>query len=118
RRLCEGDLLMLDLVAVKDGVVADSAISVRVGNVSPIADALVRCAEAAFWQAMKSIATRLSNLSYRSSHRKRSSPPRFQHNARPWRPWCRPDNPRGTISPQLLRPNLQNEALRRAGYSR
>src|SRR5882757_7062578 len=53
RRLSEGDLVKLDLVAVKDGFFADSALTVRVGNVSPTADALVRCAEAAFWQGMR-----------------------------------------------------------------
>jgi methionyl aminopeptidase len=63
RRLCEGDLVKLDLVAAKDGFFADSAITVRVGNVSPIADALVRCAEAAFWQAMK-----VSRLGFRTCH--------------------------------------------------
>ena len=49
----EGDLVKLDLVAMKDGFFADAAVTVRVGKVSSTADALVRCAEAAFWQGLK-----------------------------------------------------------------
>lgn len=49
----EGDLVKLDVTAQKDGFVADAAVTVRVGEVSPIADALARCAEAAFRQAAK-----------------------------------------------------------------
>ena len=45
RVLQDGDLLKLDLVACKDGFFADSAVTVRIGNVSTTADALVRCAE-------------------------------------------------------------------------
>ena len=52
RTLREGDLVKLDLVAEKDGFFADAAVTVRVGNVSERADALVRCAERAFQQAM------------------------------------------------------------------
>jgi methionyl aminopeptidase len=48
-----GDLVKLDLVAEKDGVFADAAVTVRVGQVSPTAEALVRCAESAFHHAAK-----------------------------------------------------------------
>ena len=61
RVLQAGDLVKLDLVAEKDGFFADSALTVRVGDVSPMADALVRCAENAFWQATK--AARAGNRS-------------------------------------------------------
>src|SRR5688572_11413637 len=53
RMLRDGDLVKLDLVAMKDRFFADAAVTVRVGKVSSTADALVRCAEAAFWRAMK-----------------------------------------------------------------
>lgn len=53
RTLQSGDLLKLDLVAEKDGFFADAAITVRIGEVSPTADALVRCAESAFHLATK-----------------------------------------------------------------
>ena len=45
--------MKLDLVAEKDGFFADAAVTVRVGEVSPAADALVRCAESAFHHAAK-----------------------------------------------------------------
>jgi methionyl aminopeptidase len=51
RILQAGDLLKLDLVAEKDGFFADAAVTVRLGEVSTTADALVRCAESAFHQA-------------------------------------------------------------------
>ncbi len=53
RTLKTGDLLKLDLVAEKDGFFADAAVTVCVGEVSPTARALVRCAETAFRQATK-----------------------------------------------------------------
>jgi methionyl aminopeptidase len=53
RKLAEGDLVKLDVTAEKDGFVADAAVTVRVGKVSATADALVRCAEDAFRQALK-----------------------------------------------------------------
>jgi methionyl aminopeptidase len=53
RTLCEGDLVKLDVTAEKDGFVADAAVTVRVGRVSAVAEALVRCAESAFHQALK-----------------------------------------------------------------
>ena len=53
RALHEGDLVKLDLVAMKDGFFADAAVTVPVGKVSSTADALIRCAEAAFWKAMQ-----------------------------------------------------------------
>src|SRR5579862_2115236 len=45
RALAAGDLVKLDLTAEKNGFMADAAVTVRVGEVSPAADALVRCAE-------------------------------------------------------------------------
>jgi methionyl aminopeptidase len=53
RTLAEGDLVKLDVTAEKDGFVADAAVTVRVGKVSVTADALARCAETAFRQALK-----------------------------------------------------------------
>ena len=53
RTLHEGDLVKLDVTAEKDGFVADSAVTVKVGKVSATAEALVRCAESAFHQALK-----------------------------------------------------------------
>jgi methionyl aminopeptidase len=63
RTLREGDLVKLDLVGVKDGFFADAAVTVRVGKVSNAADTLVRCAEAAFWKAMK-----VARVGFRTSH--------------------------------------------------
>jgi methionyl aminopeptidase len=53
RALLEGDLVTLDVTAEKDGFVADAAVTVKVGTVSAIAEALVRCAESAFRQALR-----------------------------------------------------------------
>jgi len=53
RALREGDLVKLDVTAEKDGYYADAAVTVRVGAVSDTAQALVRCAESAFRQAMR-----------------------------------------------------------------
>lgn len=53
RALREGDLVKLDVTAEKNGFYADAAITVRVGAVSSTADALARCAERAFHQAMR-----------------------------------------------------------------
>jgi methionyl aminopeptidase len=63
RVLQDGDLVKLDLVATKDGFFADAAVTVRVGKVSRTADALVRCAEAAFWRAMK-----VARVGFRTCH--------------------------------------------------
>ncbi len=52
RVLQDGDLVKLDLVAEKAGFFADAAVTVRVGSVSPVADALLRCAERALQQAL------------------------------------------------------------------
>src|SRR5947207_2946730 len=62
RRLQTGDLVKLDLVAEKDGFFADAAVTVRVGEVSATADALVRCAESAFHHAAN--AARVGNRVY------------------------------------------------------
>lgn len=63
RVLRDGDLVKLDLVAMKDGFFADAAVTVRVGTVSSTADALVCCAEAAFWRAMK-----VARVGFRTCH--------------------------------------------------
>lgn len=52
RVVAEGDLVKLDLTAEKEGFVADAAVTVRVGQVTPLAEALARCAESAFHQAL------------------------------------------------------------------
>lgn len=62
RVLEDGDLVKLDVTAEKDGFVADAAVTVRIGKVSPTADALARCAESAFRQALK--AARIGNRVY------------------------------------------------------
>jgi methionyl aminopeptidase len=49
----EGDLVKLDLVAEKDGYFADAAVTVLVGQVSPTAASLARCAETAFHLAAR-----------------------------------------------------------------
>jgi methionyl aminopeptidase len=54
RVIQSGDLVKLDLVAEKDGFYADAAVTVRAGEVSATADALARCAERAFSQALRS----------------------------------------------------------------
>jgi len=48
RRLVEGDLVKLDATFEKNGYMADAAITVPVGRVSPRAAALAACAERAF----------------------------------------------------------------------
>jgi methionyl aminopeptidase len=63
RVLQDGDLLKLDLVACKDGFFADAAVTVPIGKVSHTAEALRRCAEAAFWQALK-----VARVGYRTCH--------------------------------------------------
>jgi methionyl aminopeptidase len=49
RRLAAGDLVKLDVVAVKDGFYGDAAISVPVGPVRPEVERLVRVTEEALW---------------------------------------------------------------------
>ena len=53
REIRPGDLVKLDLVAEKDGYMADAAVTVAVPPVSDEARRLVRCAERAFQQAMQ-----------------------------------------------------------------
>jgi methionyl aminopeptidase len=55
RRLAEGDLVKLDVTFEKDGYMADAAITVPVGRVSPRARALAACAERAFQCALREI---------------------------------------------------------------
>jgi methionyl aminopeptidase len=52
RELKEGDLVKLDVTVEKDGFMADAAITVPVGQVSPQAEKLIACAERAFHKAM------------------------------------------------------------------
>lgn len=52
RELLEGDIVKLDVTLEKDGYMADAAITVPVGNVSPQAERLIACAERAFQKAM------------------------------------------------------------------
>jgi len=52
RELQEGDLVKLDVTVEKDGFMADAAITVPVGRVSPQAQKLIACAERAFHKAM------------------------------------------------------------------
>src|SRR5262245_8361416 len=63
RVLRDGDLVKLDLVACKDRFFADAAVTVRVGTVSNVAGALIRCAERAFRQAL-----RVARAGYRTCH--------------------------------------------------
>jgi methionyl aminopeptidase len=52
RRLCNGDLLKLDVTIEKDGFMADAAETVAVGAVSREAERLMSCARHAFEKAM------------------------------------------------------------------
>src|SRR3979490_2552802 len=52
RELREGDIVKLDVTLEKDGYMADAAITVPVGHVSPQAESLIACAERAFHKAM------------------------------------------------------------------
>ena len=52
RQLREGDLVKLDVTLEKDGYMADAAITVPVGRVTPQAERLIACAERAFHKAM------------------------------------------------------------------
>lgn len=52
RQLNEGDLLKLDVTIEKDGFMADAAVTVPVGRVTPQAQELIDCAERAFHKAM------------------------------------------------------------------
>jgi methionyl aminopeptidase len=52
RQLKEGDLVKLDVTVEKDGYMADAAVTVPVGQVSPQAEQLMTCAEQAFQKAM------------------------------------------------------------------
>jgi len=53
RRLAAGDVVKLDVVAEKDGFVADAAVTVSVEPASELARRLVACAEAALAQALQ-----------------------------------------------------------------
>jgi methionyl aminopeptidase len=53
RMIQAGDLVKLDLVAVKDGFYADAAVTVPAGEISETARRLKRCAESAFALAAK-----------------------------------------------------------------
>jgi methionyl aminopeptidase len=53
RQLREGDIVKLDVTVEKDGFMADAAVTVAVGAVSPEPRRLVACAERAFDSAMR-----------------------------------------------------------------
>ncbi|MGE0599095.1 MAG: type I methionyl aminopeptidase [Dehalococcoidia bacterium] len=53
RVLQEGDIVTLDLGATYNGYVGDSAITVPVGKVNPIAEKLIEVTEAALWAGIK-----------------------------------------------------------------
>lgn len=55
RRIEAGDLVKCDVTAEKDGYVADAAITIRIPPVAPQAEALAKCAESAFRQALQSV---------------------------------------------------------------
>jgi len=52
RKLHEGDIVKLDVTVEKNGYMADAAVTVPVGKVSPQAERLIACAERAFERAM------------------------------------------------------------------
>lgn len=52
RTLREGDLLKLDVTIEKDGFMADAAVTVPIGKVSPRKQELMHCAKRAFYEAM------------------------------------------------------------------
>ena len=52
RTLNDGDIVKLDVTIEKNGYMADAAVTVPVGNVSPLAQQLIACAEQAFAKAM------------------------------------------------------------------
>ncbi len=52
RKLEDGDIVKLDVTVEKDGYMADAAVTVPVGNVSPRAHQLIACAERAFAKTM------------------------------------------------------------------
>jgi methionyl aminopeptidase len=52
RKLQAGDIVKLDVTVEKDGYMADAAITVPVGRVSPQAQQIISCAERAFEKAM------------------------------------------------------------------
>ncbi len=52
RKLQDGDIVKLDVTIEKDGFMADAAITVPVGRVSPQAERVIACAERAFQKAM------------------------------------------------------------------
>ncbi len=57
RELQEGDIVSLDLGATYNGYVGDSAITVAVGKVNPIAQKLIEVTEAALWDGIKAAKT-------------------------------------------------------------
>ena len=52
RVLGEGDLVKLDVTVEKNGYVADAAVTIGVGTLSPVKQALIACTERAFVRAM------------------------------------------------------------------
>jgi methionyl aminopeptidase len=115
RVLCPGDLVKLDLVAGKDGFLAEAAITVGASAISTTAASLVRCAERAFQQAAEAarVGYRLDDIG-RAVERE-AVRCRF-HVMRAWRPWRRKDHPRTPYRPQLPRSRMPAVAHGRPGH--
>jgi hypothetical protein len=109
RKIEEGDLVKLDVTAEKDGFVADAAVTVRAGKTSAAADALARCAESAFRQALK--VARVGNRVYEIGPRSGARSPslRLQRDQRAMRSWRGQDHPRRAASPELFRSPLPHQ---------
>ena len=115
RVLQAGDLVKLDLVAEKDGFFADAAVTVTVGEVSPAAAALMRCAESAFHLAAQGGARRQSRVRHRARGGEGDAALRLPRDARFVRARRGTDDPRSAQHSQLSRSALQDAAHRRPG---
>ena len=74
RLLADGDLLKMDVTVEKDGYIADAAVTVGVGTLSPAQQALIDCAERAFAIAMSVARAGRHPKPYRRG--RRDAPPR------------------------------------------
>jgi len=70
RKILPGDLVKCDVTAEKDGFVADAAVTLRIPPVSAEAEALAKCAESAFRQALKAarVGNSLSDIGRQVEH--------------------------------------------------
>ena len=66
RKLQEGDLVSIDIVADKDGYFGDAARSYVVGGNNPEAERLIKVTEECFWEGIKNavIGNRISDISH------------------------------------------------------